>query len=104
MIYDHACGLHRYVLNREPTQFRHVEFFVDGSHWGAHKQTKKHRITGRVVVTWGVGEVITGIHIKTLHLRRSEHVTVSRVSRCTLVWTSVAKVFSKKIIKIIAVI
>ena len=43
VIYDHACGLHRYVLNREPTQFRHVEFFVDGSHWGAHKQTKKQQ-------------------------------------------------------------
>ena len=43
VIYDHACGLHRYVLNREPAQFRHTQFLVDGSHWTAHKQTTKSK-------------------------------------------------------------
>ena len=72
---------------------------------GEHiNKPKNNRTTSHVVVTWGVGEGITGIHIKTLHLRRSEHVTVSRVSRCTLVWISAAKVFSKKITRIIVVI
>ena len=41
VVYDHACGLHRYILNREPAQFQNVRFLVDGSHWKAQKKFKK---------------------------------------------------------------
>ena len=36
VIFDFACGLHRYILNREPAQFETVQFLVDGSHWNGH--------------------------------------------------------------------
>ena len=41
VIYDHACGLHRYVLNREPLQFNNIWFLVHGSHWSSQKRFKK---------------------------------------------------------------
>ena len=36
VIFDYACGLHQYILNREPAQFETVRFLVDGSHWNGH--------------------------------------------------------------------
>jgi len=32
IIYDHACGLHSYCMNREPWFFRNTEFFSDRFH------------------------------------------------------------------------
>ena len=41
VIFDFACGLHRYALNREPLDFEHLRFLVDGSHWQNQKRLKK---------------------------------------------------------------
>ena len=41
IFYDFSCGLHRYVLNREPMQFEYIRFMVDGSHWTSKKKFKK---------------------------------------------------------------
>ena len=43
VIFDYACGLHQYILNREPAQFETVRFLVDGSHWTAMKKTKFYK-------------------------------------------------------------
>ena len=32
VVYDNACNLHQYVLNREPARFRHTQFRVDRLH------------------------------------------------------------------------
>ena len=40
-VYDFACGLHRYTLNREPTQYEDKLFLVDGSHWTSTAKFKK---------------------------------------------------------------
>ena len=40
VIFDYACGLHQYILNREPAQFETVRFLVDGCHWTSMKKTK----------------------------------------------------------------
>ena len=37
VIYDNACNLRQYVLNREPEFFKHTKFLVDRFHWGNHK-------------------------------------------------------------------
>lgn len=36
IIYDNACQLHQYCLNREPTFFRDTKFYVDRFHWKCH--------------------------------------------------------------------
>ena len=36
IIYDNACKLHQYCLNREPAFFGHTQFAVDRFHWGDH--------------------------------------------------------------------
>ena len=46
VVYDFACGLHRYALNREPLQFEKIRFFVDGSHWTSTRKDKKKTKTG----------------------------------------------------------
>ena len=33
MIFNYACRLHQYIMNREPAQFETVQFLVDRSHW-----------------------------------------------------------------------
>ena len=33
VIYDNACNLHQYCLNREPVYFKHTWFLVDRFHW-----------------------------------------------------------------------
>ena len=33
IIYDNACNLDQYLLNREPREFEHIRVLVDGSHW-----------------------------------------------------------------------
>ncbi|XP_069109578.1 uncharacterized protein [Argopecten irradians] len=37
VIYDNACGLHNYCLNREPYHFRNTWFLVDRLHYRSHK-------------------------------------------------------------------
>ena len=41
VIFDFACNLHRYALNREPMDFENICFLVDGSHWQGQKKMKK---------------------------------------------------------------
>ena len=36
MIYDNACNLHNYCLNREPQYFKNAWFIVDRFHWRNH--------------------------------------------------------------------
>ena len=36
IIYDNACKLHQYCLNREPCFFDHTQFAVDRFHWHGH--------------------------------------------------------------------
>lgn len=36
IIYDNACKLHQYCLNREPAFFKHTQFAVDRFHWRGH--------------------------------------------------------------------
>ena len=36
IIYDNACNLHSYFLNREPVSIRSTRFVVDGLHWKNH--------------------------------------------------------------------
>ena len=41
IIFDHACGLDAFILNREPREFEYLRCLVDGSHWQGHKKLKK---------------------------------------------------------------
>ena len=41
IIYDHACGAHRYFLNREPRDFKNFNFIVDGCHFQGQRKMKK---------------------------------------------------------------
>ncbi|XP_066915621.1 uncharacterized protein [Clytia hemisphaerica] len=36
IIYDNACNLHTYALNRDPLFFQHTKFVVDRFHWRNH--------------------------------------------------------------------
>ena len=36
IIYDNACKLHQYCLDREPAFFGHTQFAVDRFHWHSH--------------------------------------------------------------------
>ena len=36
IIYDNACNLHSYFLNRDPVSIRSTRFVVDGLHWKNH--------------------------------------------------------------------
>ena len=47
VIFDFACNLHRYALNREPMDFENICFLVDGSHWQGQKKLKKADKTGK---------------------------------------------------------
>ena len=33
VIFDFACGLDQYILNREPREFEYLRCLVDGAHW-----------------------------------------------------------------------
>ena len=48
LIYNHACGVHRYFLNREPKDFKNFNFMVDDCHMQGQRRMKKaNPITGR---------------------------------------------------------
>ncbi len=36
IVYDNACKLHVYALNREPALYANTRFFVDRFHWRGH--------------------------------------------------------------------
>lgn len=37
IVYDNACGLHTYCLNRDPHFFKMTKILVDRFHWSNHK-------------------------------------------------------------------
>ena len=41
IIFDHACRLNQYIMNREPQRFQYLRTLVDGVHFRGHKKTKK---------------------------------------------------------------
>ena len=41
LFFLHSAFLCRYVLNREPEEFEHIRFLVDGSHYQGMKKLKK---------------------------------------------------------------
>jgi Kyakuja-Dileera-Zisupton transposase len=41
VVYDFACALHDYCLNRQPAHFKHTAFLVDRFHWYNHKSCAK---------------------------------------------------------------
>ena len=36
VVYDHACGLNSFMMNREAREFKHVKTLVDGLHYKSH--------------------------------------------------------------------
>ena len=58
-----ACGLHQYLLNREPAQFEKVWFLVDGSHWQSKKNQNK-TLAPALVVTQDAQNHITSTDTK----------------------------------------
>ena len=40
VIFDAACKLHEYAMNRDAREFEFFRFLVDGSHWQAQKKFK----------------------------------------------------------------
>lgn len=47
VIFDHACGLDAYILNREPREFQFLRCLVDGSHWNGQKKLKRPDKSGK---------------------------------------------------------
>lgn len=48
IIYDNACNLHNYTLNRTPSFFKNAWFLVDRFHW--HNHTGKITISQSYIV------------------------------------------------------
>ena len=46
-IEDYACGLHPFILNRDPHDFKYKMFLVDGSHWNGQRRLKKGDLNGK---------------------------------------------------------
>ena len=40
VIYDNACTLSKYILNREAKRFQYLRLLVDGMHWTGHRRTR----------------------------------------------------------------
>ena len=47
VLFDFACGLHPYVLNREAKNYEFLRFLVDGAHWNSQKKLKRPDNSGR---------------------------------------------------------
>ena len=58
VIFDNACGLDAYILNREPREFQYLRCLVDGSHWQGQKKLKKPNKSGKGDI-WGVQRAST---------------------------------------------
>ena len=41
IIYDNACNLQKFFLNRDPRDFKFTRFIVDGCHFAGQKKQKK---------------------------------------------------------------
>ena len=41
VIFDFACGLDPYLLNREPREFQYLRTLVDGAHWQGQKRLRR---------------------------------------------------------------
>ncbi|KAL3871729.1 hypothetical protein ACJMK2_039712 [Sinanodonta woodiana] len=48
VIYDNACNLHNYCLNRDPVFFRETWFLVDRFHWCNHKAEQRNSTLKRL--------------------------------------------------------
>ena len=46
VIFDFACGLDPYLLNREPREFQYLRTLVDGAHWQGQKRLRRPDRTG----------------------------------------------------------
>ena len=44
IVYDNACNLHNYALNRDPVFFKDSTFVVDRFHWPNHRGKQTMRI------------------------------------------------------------
>ena len=40
VVYDNACTLSKYLLNREAKKFQYLRVLVDGMHWTGHRRTR----------------------------------------------------------------
>ena len=87
VIYDHACGLHRYVLNREPLQFNNIRFLVHGSHWSSQKRFKKQdKSRGRHLgcgsgYNWNVYKPFTSVEVGAPNSQSQEQMH-ARLDKC----------------------
>ena len=50
VIEDFACGLHPYVLHREPKEIKYKQFLVDGAYRSGQKRLKKPDRSGKNVI------------------------------------------------------
>ena len=41
VIFDFACGLDPYILNREPREFQYLRTLVDGAHWQGQRRLRR---------------------------------------------------------------
>ena len=41
VIFDHACSVNTYLMNREPRMWEYLRTLVDGAHWSAHKKATR---------------------------------------------------------------
>ena len=67
VIFDFACGLNRYALNREPVDFEHMRFLVDGSHWQGQKKLKSRTVDLASLVIWDAVLGTTSMFINNTH-------------------------------------
>ena len=60
IVYDNACNLHTYCLNRDPVFFKHSRFLIDRLHWRDH-----------------TGECVIALNVLLLYLFQLLNVTAS---------------------------
>ena len=66
IIYDFACGLDPYLLNREPREFEFIRTLVDGSHWQSHRTRKSSKNVVECHI-FPVQMAITSTYIKCIY-------------------------------------
>ena len=85
VIFDYACGLHQYILNREPAQFETVQFLVDGSHWQSmKKKVNKTRPTPAQVDILAAQKDITSTSTSNTQLKMEERRILKTENKCTV--------------------
>ena len=76
IIYDHACGAHRYFLNREPKDFKNFNFIVDACHYQGQRRMKKANPSTRKASHLGCSESYSFLEYKPytqLHRNGAHH-------------------------------